>query len=401
MSQKKYTIKQILLHDNAWWRFYGTYHNKIRIGILVAILKLLSCKTEFRGVSLYQCSNPTCSHSKKVLHTCKGKACSSCGKKATELWIEKQMQLLPNTPWQHITFTMPRELWDFFWVNRKLLNLIAALAANCIKQLAKNKKVIPGIFIAIHTFGRDLKRNVHIHLSVTLGGITKDGTTWKKLAFHQKSLMKMWRYAVISLFRKLYQTNSLVIPKAIQQSLNHAFTFNHLLNALYKKYWVVHCSKPSKNHKKNVQYLGRYIKRPPIAESKLIHYTGTDIQFKFLDHKTKTYRRFKLSVEDFIKKFICHIPDVGFRMIRYYGFLAHRVRGTLLPAVYKLINQVPPDGAQPTPSYAFMMQKDFGVDPLNCILCGSRMRVTSVSFGDPSLSNLFANHKKLAIPTRA
>jgi hypothetical protein len=30
--------------------------------------------------------------------------------------------ILPNTEWQHITFTMPSEFWDLFWLNRGLLN---------------------------------------------------------------------------------------------------------------------------------------------------------------------------------------------------------------------------------------------------------------------------------------
>ena len=48
--------------------------------------------------------------------------CSSCGKKATEQWIENNLSMLPNVPWQHITFTLPQELRDFFWMNRDLVN---------------------------------------------------------------------------------------------------------------------------------------------------------------------------------------------------------------------------------------------------------------------------------------
>jgi len=92
---------------------------------------------------------------------------------------------------------MPAQLWDFFWLNRPLLNKIALLAANTVKTLAANKKLIPGIFAVIHTFGRDLKKNVHVHLSTTLWGISKDGAQFKKLFFPQKLLMKLWRYGVM------------------------------------------------------------------------------------------------------------------------------------------------------------------------------------------------------------
>src|SRR5262245_20569500 len=292
MMKTKYSIKQILLSNHNWWQFYNKNKDRLRVAIVIGVIKLLSCKNVVRGYNEYHCSNPECPHIKRVLHTCKCKACSSCGKKATELWIQQQNQILPLTSWQHITFTMPSELWDFFWLNRSLLNQIGKIAADCVKGIATKKGVILGIFIAIHTFGRDLKRNVHINLSTTAGGLSFDHTKWKNLFFPQSTLMKIWRYHVIRLFRK---TPQLVIPSAIQKQFNHTFTFNHFLDKLYQKPWIVHCSKPSNDHKQNVSYLGRYFKRPPIAESKLRHYDGNDITFKYLDHTTKTYRHFKLT----------------------------------------------------------------------------------------------------------
>ena len=237
--KKKYSIKQILISNQNWWNFYSKNKAKLRVAIVICVIKLLSCKNTIRGYHEYICSNTACSSIKRVPHTCKGKGCSSCGKKATELWIQKQNQILPNTAWQHITFTMPSELWDFFWYNRALLNHIGIIAANCIKTISNKKGTTPGIFIAIHTFGRDLKRNVHIHLSVTLGGISDDGTQWKNLFFHQSTLMRMWRYQLIKLFR---ETPSLIVPPAIKKQLHHAFTFKQFLDQLYKKTWIVHCS---------------------------------------------------------------------------------------------------------------------------------------------------------------
>lgn len=394
--KKKYTIKQILLSNQNWWHFYEKHKNKLRADIVICIIKLLSCKHKVRGYQEYHCSNPECSHIKYVPHTCKSKACSSCGKKATELWIQKQHQILPNTSWQHITFTMPSELWDFFWCNRQLLNLIGKIAADCIKSLTEKKKIIPGIFIAIHTFGRDLKRNVHIHLSTTTGGLSEDGTQWKNLFFDQATLMRMWRYQIIKLFRSAHKKNALIIPPEIQKQLNHTFTFNHLLDRLYKKTWILHCSKPSNIHKHNVNYLGRYIKRPAIAESKLRHYDGTEVTFKYLDHTTKTYRNFTMTAEQFIGRFVQHIPDIGFRMVRYYGFLAHRVRGKLLPIVYKLLGQEITQKTPP-PTYTQLIQKDFHFNPLTCILCGHQLVLRATYFGKSAMFQLLRFHRELAL----
>ncbi len=389
------TIKQILLSNQNWWRFYNLYKDRLRPAIVVCITKLLSCKNTIRGYRTYVCSNPNCTHTKRIPFTCKCKACSSCGKKATELWIQKQNQILPNTSWQHITFTMPSELWDFFWYNRPLLNQIGKIAADCVKTFAKKKKIMPGIFIAIHTFGRNLKRNVHIHLSTTTGGLSHDFSQWKNLFFHQATLMRIWRYKIIMLFRNA-QRQKLIIPPAIAQQLHHAFTFNQFLDYLYRKTWIVHCSKPSNDHKQNVGYLGRYIKRPAIAESKLRHYDGHVVAFNYLDHNTNSYRKFKLTIDQFIGRFVQHIPDIGFRMIRYYGFLAHRVRGKLLPVVYQLIDQEE-HSVQSPPTFAELIQKNFHFNPLTCILCGQQLVLSAVYFGRSGTRELLLVHRELAL----
>ena len=203
----------------------------------------------------------------------------------------------------------------------------------------------------------------------------------------------MWRYKVISLFRK-FQTQ-LVFPPVIKTQLTNKLSFNNLLDLLYKKIWIVHCAKPSPNFKKNVSYFSRYIKRPAIAESKLREYYGDTIIFSYLDHITKTFRNFTATIEQFIARFIQHIPDEGFRMVRYYGFLSNRNRGKLLPAVYKLLNQEKLN-QQSLPNFAELIQKNFGFNPLKCILCGHQLILSSAHFGKKT-SELLNFHRELAL----
>ena len=114
----KATVKYILLSNDSWLCFYKKYKSRIRASITIAIVKLLSCRNTIRGYKKYKCTNNDCDHTMIIPHTCKSKICSSCGKKATSVWIAKQNNILPNTEWQHITFTIPSQLWDLFWLNR-------------------------------------------------------------------------------------------------------------------------------------------------------------------------------------------------------------------------------------------------------------------------------------------
>lgn len=39
----------------------------------------------------------------------------------------------------------------------------------------KRKKAEMGIIMVLHSFGRDLKTNMHVHMLITEGGLTKEG----------------------------------------------------------------------------------------------------------------------------------------------------------------------------------------------------------------------------------
>ena len=131
-------LKHLLQYNGAWWRYYKKHQESIRPVVVDNVIKMLSCGDHIRGFVTYACSNPNCLHFKRIPFTCKSRFCPSCGKKATNAWIQKQMDILPKTSWQHITFTMPNVLWEFFRINRHLLNELSGLAAQCILYIAKN-----------------------------------------------------------------------------------------------------------------------------------------------------------------------------------------------------------------------------------------------------------------------
>lgn len=87
-----------------------------------------------------------------------------------------------------MVFTLPQQFRTLFWLNRELFNELSGIAAQIILDIAKAKGVRVGIFTALHSYGRDMKKHVHIHLSATLGGLTQDGQSWKTLRFAQKEI---------------------------------------------------------------------------------------------------------------------------------------------------------------------------------------------------------------------
>lgn len=351
----------------------------IRQTVIENIVKLLSCGSMHLGYKTYQCPTEGCEHNKHVTFGCKSRFCPTCGKRATDLLINKQLDILPNTNWQHITLTLPGILWSLFLRNHDLLNELPKIAAGIFQGLAADRGINPGIFTAIHTFGRDVKWNVHTHLSTTMGGMT-DSQIWKDMRFRKRAVMTMWRTRVIKLLRA-YRKEGLIDVT------------NALLVVQYNKKWIVHFAKVSDTAIVNASYLGRYLKRPPLSMSRLEHYDGYKVTFDFVNHKTGKHQKKELNTFQFIDRQTQHIHKKGFRVIRYYGLLANRVRGQLLPIVYKILERE--KRITKYLGYSQLMVNSFKRGPLVCILCDSTLAFRGLSVGY-NRTEMIGYHQELA-----
>jgi hypothetical protein len=288
---------------------------------------------------------------------------------------------------------MPDKLWCFFWLNRHLMGIIPSIAAEIIKEHSKTKGIKPGIFLAIHTFGRDLKRNIHIHLSTTIGGLSLDHSKWiKNCYFPHEKLKSQWRYAIINLLRTQFKDGNLKLPKTLKH-INSYDSFVSWTSQFYNVTWAVQLNKHSENMKINLEYIGKYVKRPPIGETRIKDYDGKNVIYQYLDHYTNTTLTMSLPAHDFIARLICHIPDKNFRVIRYYGFLSNRLRGSLLPIVYSFLNMKIPI-VKVYISWKEMIINSFKKDPLYCYFCNKEMILYSVVLPPPTKP--IEEHKKIA-----
>ena len=120
-----------------------------------------------------------------------------------------------------------------------------------------------------------------------------------------------------------------------------------------------------------MKYLGRYLKKPPIAGSRLAHYAGgTMLIFRYHDHNTGKQATETLTQREIVALLKQHIPEKFLRMVRYFGFLANRVCGEKLPVVYSALGMEKPE---PKVCYAQMSKQFLRRDPFECVLCGGRM----------------------------
>ncbi|WP_255044976.1 IS91 family transposase [Photobacterium pectinilyticum] len=289
-------------YNKAWQRMVETEANLRDIEI-TEVAKMLACGKPALGGKTLHCENDDCLHTKTIWFTCSSRACSRCGKKATDNWIVQQVERLPNCPWMHMTFTMPDVFWPLFLHNRQLLDKLSQLAVDNLLYAAKQQGLEIGIFCALHTFGRRLTWHPHVHVSVTLGGMNGHGD-WKALAYCHGKIEKRWRHRLCDLLLSEYGTLN------IEDTESHCRDFDELrrfVNRQRQRFWHVHFAKKTQHPKATINYLGRYIKRPPIAGAKLAHYRGeANLSFRYLDHHTGKYETEEVSQLELIRRLIQH-----------------------------------------------------------------------------------------------
>lgn len=256
-----------------------------------------------------------------------------------------------------INFTMPDVLWPIFRANRHLLHDLPALAAAVITQYLKIRHGVRGLVMVVpHTFGRALNFNSHLRTLVSAGGLRQSDNSWAVVRqFDKGTLMRMWRYAVITYLREAHQAGVLA------SDLDN-YRFKGILTTQYERWWNIHVAHFT-SKTQFLRYAGRYIRRLPIAQHRFVKITDREVQFLRKDLKLKKWVLTSYSVSNFVSILADHVPDRYRHASRYFGLLAPAAKAQIGADLFGLLGQE----KRPRPrrlSWAASIQKEFGRDPL-------------------------------------
>ncbi len=299
--------------NNHWNNFQCKYEAKIRPVVQKEIEKFRGCGNPKNGFKLFVCEG--CHDVRKVPYRCKGRFCTTCSGGESEEWSRLLTEDVLQVNHRHVIFTIDEGLRDVFLLHRHLLKDLMDEAARLIMGFFKKKaKVTPGIISGLHTFGSRVNFNPHVHMLVTMGGITKKGE-WKQFDFLPfQMLRKQWQTVVLKLIRRGVSDKA---RKKIQPRLQKAFNNNG-------EGFYVHAPKQRGDIKEQLRYIGRYIRRPAIGLNRIEAYDGHNVTFNYLDKTDGKKKEETVSVEEFISRLIRHIPDEQFKTIRHYGMYSRR-----------------------------------------------------------------------------
>lgn len=126
-------------------------------------------------------------------------------------------------------------------------------------------------------------------------------------------------------------------------------------------------------------YIGRYTKRPAMAQRRIKDYDGESVTFEYEDKRTREHVLTTLSAEAFIARLIRHIPEKGFRQIRYGGIYATRSRKRDLAAARACRKLAHGKRAEPM-HWRERRRRENGRDPLVCPRCGKELVLVQVAY---------------------
>ena len=353
--------------------------------IIQSIDKFLACRDMSKGFIKFKC--PLCPIIHKLPLTCKSKLCPSCGFKYSRIWSLNIMKHILNIEHRHVLFTIPKECRQFFFYDRKLLSKLSAVVNEIFKfcfhnisrkKLRKNKIskfsrkyftdsniVHYGLISIIHTFGRDLKWNPHIHAIVSLGGFTKNFDFRKMRHFNVDTIAGQWKYHVLKIIQNGEYHDSKIKKKALDT-----------VAKLYRedKRFFFNVGDGDINSTKGIiRYLGRYLARSPVAEYKITEIDDDNVTFFFNDlanNKKKTY--ITMPAEKFISQILIHLPPKTFKMVNRYGFYSRHISDELKKAMEPFRKNI---AVSKYSFYQRQMYITFGINPFYCPECKVKMIV--------------------------
>ena len=335
--------------------------------------KMIHCGDSSYGGTMYGC--PHCGQLKFVPFRCHSRFCPTCGNKYSMERTTSMACKLINVQHRHCVFTIDESLRDFFLNDRSLLHClfhaVTSVVSRMFFNLNKSRNFTPGFIMVLHTFGRDLKWNPHIHCLISEGGYSDDGF-WRNI-YH---------------FNYNYLRNSFRTALLNEMELKIGPSFKKVKALCYSEHehgFYVY-AKPNKCDPSTViKYIGRYLGRPVIATSRIDSYDGDSVTFHYNRHEDNKYVVETIPAIDFIKRLIRHIPEKNFKMIRYGGLYArHREEDKRL---HRAVSVQKKRLFLSFTQWRTAILTSFGYDPLKCPNCRH----------DMEFLELYLNHQRVSL----
>ena len=298
-----------------------------------AFKSIVECRTDALGKHANHCSNSKCNNIEISYDSCRNRACPKCGWKKQQDWIAKiAANILPCKHF-HTVFTIPHEFNNFFIYNKSAFsNLLFKASSKALLDLIASKwKVKGGYSSVLHTWGSALNIHPHVHMIVPAGGFSIDKNQWvgfrKQYIANKNALALRFRNIFMKGIKKMINSGQLKIPSCHAYLETNQADLLDFFNKPHSKKWNVHIQKTFGGETQVIKYLGRYVHRTAISNSRIINISRGKVFFKFKNYKSGNLNdSMSLDVSVFLRRYSYHISEKGFSRIRHGGIYGNSVK---------------------------------------------------------------------------
>jgi hypothetical protein len=143
----------------------------------------------------------------------------------------------------------------------------------------------------------------------------------------------------------------------------------NLVNALFKKDWVVYAKRPFTHPSHVLEYLGRYTHKIAISNHRIASVENGKVSFHYKDYRQEGKKQtMTLDGMEFIRRFALHILPKGFVRIRHYGILSGSTKHIHIPQIQ---SQLGKEKAKPKEPRTRLEH-----NPLHCPHCKTETMIT-------------------------
>jgi len=292
-----------------------------------ALRDIERCRTARLGGHVDACSRG-CGYLAISYNSCRNRHCPKCQSLKQAQWLTARQERLLPVPYFHLVVTLPHELKPLARFNPEpVFHLLFESASRALRQFARDYEGLQaqvGFTAVLHTWDQDLNFHPHLHLVVTGGGLSPDGSRWvaarNSFLLPVRALSKIIRGKFLEALEKAFREGRLKGPVSC---LEDPGQFQRFLRQLRRKKWVVYAKGSFGGSPKAYQYLSRYTHRVAISNHRLVSLAQGKVSFRARDNSRPGHQRLvTITAPEFIRRFLGHVLPPRFVKIRHYGLMA-------------------------------------------------------------------------------
>ena len=343
MSGPLLEVADIFRAHGAVWRGVNAGH--ISLTQLKVMRSIERCRTAALGGHVARCAD--CDHEHTAYNSCRIRHCPKCQADAAKAWLAAREAELLLVRYFHLVFTLPKQIADIAYQNkREIYNLLMRASANTVIKIAADPKHLgarAGITSVLHTWGSAMTKHPHVHMIVPGSGLSGDGSKWiacrKNFFLPVRALSRLYRRLILEGLATLHKAGKLHFFGG-HAALADKTTFDNFLKPLRKIDRVVYAKEPFAGPKAVLAYLSRYTHRVAISNSCLILVDEQSVTFRVKNYRVNgpgRHTTMTLATDEFIRRFLTHVPPRGQHRIRHYGFYGNGNRAANIARIRQLL----------------------------------------------------------------